>query len=59
MVICEPDVYSMPSGVSAPIRAKPPAVVSMACMTRSAPSADFSPYSPKVLIVSSPPKTDW
>ena len=47
-------------GVSAPISTMPVSVLSMACMILSCSAgSSLAWYSPKVLMFSSPPKTDW
>src|SRR5262245_51930740 len=58
-LIVLPGVWSIPGGVSAPMRVKPSGVSSMPCMIMSAPGALGSPYWPNVLMLSSPPKTPW
>ena len=54
-----PTWCSIPGGVSAAISVKPLGVTSCPCMILSAMGESGCPNSPKVLSVSSPPKTPW
>ena len=52
-----PTVSSAPGGPSDAIKVKPLSVSSCACIVLSANAGSSFPYSPKVLMTSSPPKT--